>query len=62
MGNELQVFNYEGNRVRAIVIDGDVWFSGKDIAEILGYKRTRDAIRDHVDERDWMVRRNLSTG
>ena len=29
-----------------------IWFRGKDVAEILGYKDTNQAIRKHVDEED----------
>lgn len=46
---ELQkIFNYEGARVRTMMIDDEVWFVGRDVAEVLGYKRTADAIRQHV--------------
>ena len=50
--NELQNFNFEGNTVRTVIIDNEPYFVGKDVAEILGYKRTADAIRGHVDEDD----------
>lgn len=53
--NELQVFNFKGNEVRTIVIDGKPYFVGKDIAEILGYSNTKDAIATHVDEEDRTV-------
>ena len=32
--------------------DGQIGFVGKDVAEVLGYARTADAIRQHVDEDD----------
>ena len=32
--------------------DDEIYFVGKDVAEILGYKDTDQAIRDHVDEED----------
>lgn len=35
-----------------LVIDGELWFIGKDIAEILGYTNSRKALTDHVDEED----------
>ena len=36
--NEVKVFNNdEFGDVRAVVIDNEPWFVGKDIAEILGY-------------------------
>ena len=30
----------------------NVWFLGKDVAEILGYSKTRDALSRHVDSED----------
>ena len=56
MDNALQVFSYNGADVRTIDIDGIVWFAGKDIASVLGYKDTDQAIRDHVDEEDKLTR------
>ncbi len=51
--NEVQIFNNEEfGQVRTLVIDGEAWFVGKDVAEILGYSNTRKALADHVDEED----------
>ena len=51
--NELQVFkNAEFGSVRTTVIDGEPLFVGKDVAEILGYSNSRDAISKHVDGED----------
>lgn len=50
--NDLQVFNFERLPVRTLEVDGEPYFVGKDVADILGYKRTADAIREHVDEED----------
>lgn len=44
----LSVFMYENKDVRTIMINDQPWFVGKDVASILGYKRTADAIRQHV--------------
>lgn len=53
MSNQLQVFkNKEFGEIRALVIDNEPWFIGKDLAECLGYSNTRDAIRRHVDKED----------
>ena len=30
----------------------NIWFQGKDVAKILGYSDTDQAIRKHVDEQD----------
>ncbi|WP_418419701.1 BRO family protein [Blautia sp.] len=51
--NEVQIFNNEEfGQVRTLVINGEPWFVGKDVAEILGYSNTRKALADHVDEED----------
>lgn len=51
-----EVFNNaEFGRVRTIEVDNDVWFVGKDVAEILGYVKPRNAIANHVDNEDKMV-------
>lgn len=51
--NELKVFNSpEFGQVRTFDKGGEPWFVGKDVAIILGYERTADAIRAHVDEDD----------
>ena len=44
--------NAEFGKVRTIMIDGEPWFVGKDVAESLGYSNTRKALADHVDEDD----------
>lgn len=50
--NELQVFSFESDSVRALERDGQAWFVAKDAAKTLGYKNPRDAISKHVDEED----------
>lgn len=51
--NELQVFNnVEFGSVRTMMMNGEVMFVGKDVATILGYSNTRDAISKHVDDED----------
>lgn len=50
---EIQVFsNAKLGEVRTTVIDGEVMFVGKDVAEILGYERPAKAVSDHVDPED----------
>lgn len=50
---EIQVFsNAELGEVRTTVIDGEVMFVGKDVAEILGYERPTKAVSAHVDPED----------
>ena len=50
--NELQLFNFENNQVRILLINDEPWFVGKDVAQILGYSNPRDALSKHVDEED----------
>ena len=50
--NEIQVWNYESSEVRTVQVNGEPWFVGKDVATVLGYSNTRDAIARHVDEED----------
>ena len=50
--NSLQLWNYEDNNVRTIEMDGEMWFVAKDVAQILGYAKPRNAIIAHVDEED----------
>lgn len=33
-------------------VDEEPWFVGKDVATILGYSNTRDALAKHVDDED----------
>ena len=51
--NELTVFNNEDfGEIRTITIDGEPWFVGKDVAEVLGYSNSSKAILTHVDSED----------
>ncbi|BAX67860.1 phage antirepressor [Latilactobacillus sakei] len=50
--NDLQLFNLNGNQVRTVLIDNEPYFVGKDVAKILGYANTRDALSKHVDTED----------
>lgn len=51
--NNLQVFNNEEfGQIRTMVIDGEPWFVGKDVAEALGYERPTDTVRKRVDDED----------
>lgn len=36
-------------------MDNDTWFVGKDIAEVLGYANTKDALASHVEKEDKRV-------
>ena len=61
--NAIQVFNNEDfGVVRTIMIDGEPWFVGKDVALALGYTNPQKAIRDHVDEEDKGVNEMFTPG
>lgn len=51
--NELQIFkNDEFGQVRTTIINDEPYFVGKDVAVVLGYRDTSDALKKHVDEED----------
>lgn len=49
---DLQIFNFDNQNIRTLLIDDEPYFVGKDIAEILGYSNTRDALAKRLDEED----------
>ncbi len=51
---EIQIFNHEMfGEIRTMTDErGETFFVGKDIAEALGYRNTRDALFKHVDDED----------
>ena len=53
MNNEIKIFEHaEFGSVRSVVIDGEPWLVGKDVAEALGYSNTKDALISHVEAED----------
>lgn len=50
--NEIKIWSFEDSAVRTLTIGKEVFFVGKDVAEILGYTNPRKAIADHVDAED----------
>lgn len=49
----LQTFNHtELGSVRTVVINGEPYFVGRDVAAALGYSNPRDALAKHIDEED----------
>ena len=59
MKKQLQTFvNAEFCQVRAMEIENEPWFVGKDIANNLGYQNGSRDINRHVDEEDrqnWLI-------
>lgn len=53
MSKQIQVFkNDQFGQIRTLMKDGEPWFIGKDVAGVLGYSNTRDALERHVDDSD----------
>nr|DAS84006.1 MAG TPA: repressor domain protein [Caudoviricetes sp.] len=51
--SKMQIFKNDNfGLVRTLEINGEPWFVGKDIAVVLGYSNTRDALSKHVDNED----------
>src|ERR1700677_1080708 len=46
--SESYLFPVTGQPVRTVTIDGEPWFVGRDVAEVLGYANTSKALKDHV--------------
>ena len=44
--------NQEFGEVRSVMIEGEPWFAGKDVASILGYTNASKAVINHVDDED----------
>ena len=47
-----EIFNFRGQDLRTVIINNEPYFVGKDVAEILGYTNSRQALKNHVDEDD----------
>lgn len=64
--NELKIFeNEQFGKVRAIKINEEPWFVGKDVAAALGYgqgKSLANAVANHVDEEDKGVTELMTPG
>lgn len=61
--NDLTIFtNDKFGEIRSILINGEPYFVGKDIAIALGYKDTSDALKKHVSDDDKLTRRFADSG
>ena len=47
-----KVSHYEETEISVIKSNGEIWFTGKDIAKALGYSIPHEAIREHIDPED----------
>jgi prophage antirepressor-like protein len=56
MENQVQIFdNPEFGKIRTVIINGEIWFVGRDVATALGYEKARNAIANHVDSEDALI-------
>ena len=44
-----RMFDYKGNRVRMVLIDGQPWFVAKDVCEALEFTNPSDIIKKRID-------------
>lgn len=50
--NELKIFeNPEFGSIRTVEVNGEPWFVGKDVAKVLGYIDTSDALKNTLMRR-----------
>ena len=60
--NEIILFKHkEFGEIRTLNIDGEPWFVGKDITNVLGYSNHSKALNDHVDSDDKLNNESLSS-
>lgn len=58
---EIKVFkNKQFGTVRTVEINGEPWFVGKDVANVLRYANPQKAIRDHVEDEDKTVNESFT--
>ena len=54
--DELMLFeNSEFGTIRTFLMNGKIWFVGKDVAKALGYSDPKSALADHVDDDDKQI-------
>ncbi len=58
----LKFSNMDFGEIRGVNISGEPWLVGKDVATVLGYSDTNQAIRKHVDTEDKLTRRFDGSG
>lgn len=57
-----QIFNFEKHEVRTVLVNDEPYFVGKDVADVLGYERSDNAVRSHVDEEDKLTHQISASG
>lgn len=63
MQNEIKIFNNpEFGEIRTVMIEGEPWFVGRDVANALGYVKPQNAVRNNVDKEDARIESTLTNG
>ncbi|WP_420780522.1 phage antirepressor KilAC domain-containing protein [Streptococcus canis] len=57
-----EIYKFKGQEVRTVTIDNEPYFVGKDVADILGYSNSRDALSKHVDTEDKLTSQIATAG
>lgn len=60
--SDLNVFAFDSQAVRVVMVDGQPWFVAADVCEILGFGNPRQAVESHVDEEDVQKLDTLTAG
>lgn len=55
----MELFKYGDKEVKIKVIDDEIWFVAKDVADILGYIFPIKALEYHVDKEDYMIHNGI---
>lgn len=50
-----EIFNFKGYEVRTVTINNEPYFVGRDVADILGYSNSKDALNKHVETEDKQI-------
>lgn len=59
--HEMKTWTFSGSEVRTVEVNGEPWFVGKDVADVLGYQNASKALSDHVDDDDKLNNESLSS-
>lgn len=63
MMNDIKIFqNPDFGEIRTVIIDGEPWFVGNDVAKPLGYSAPKNAVAKFVDDEDKQKHQFDSTG
>ena len=49
---QMRTFEHYSFKIDCVCVDGIPWFTGKDVATVLGYVNTAKAINNNVDDDD----------